>query len=264
MTPYISEAQWATYEAQGYLRLGHVMDEGELESLQQRIDDIMLGTADADYERIMMQLDRDPAVGGDRPGPQSRGHKVATLCYRKIQGLEYDPLFLSFMQKPIFEEICAKVYGEDTPIACFRAMFMNKPAREGTPLVWHQDRWTDLSIDPLVTIWTALDPATPANGCVKIIPGSHKRLINPSHGSGFLTEEQAEQVASENEAIDLEVALGETVLLHNWLLHSSGTNSTDIARRAFSACYMNAATQSRSGNTFPILFGEGALEPELA
>ena len=140
---------------------------------------------------------------------------------------------------------------------------MNKPARAGTPLIWHQDRWTALDIDPLITIWTALDPATPANGCVKIMPGSHDRLINPGHGSGFLTQEQAETVVAENEIMDLEVALGECVLLHNHMLHSSGTNNTDIARRAFSACYMNAATRSRNGDAFPILFGEGALQPEL-
>jgi len=263
MTPYISDGQWTEYETQGYLRLGQVMDENELAGLQQRIDEIMMGTASTDYDRITMQLDRDPAVGGDKPGPQSRGHKIATLCYRKIQGLEFDPLFLSFMQKPVFEEISERVYGAGTSVACFRAMFMNKPAREGTPLVWHQDRWTDLDLDPQITIWTALDPATPANGCVKIMPGSHDRLINPTSGSGFWTEEQTETVVAENEIIDLEVALGESVLLHNWMLHSSGTNNTDIARRAFSACYINAATQSRSGHTFSLLFGEGALQSEL-
>ena len=64
----------------------------EVGALQQRIDDIMMGTADIDYERIMMQLDR--ADGPDsKPGPQSRGHKEATPAYRKIQNLEMDRLF---------------------------------------------------------------------------------------------------------------------------------------------------------------------------
>ena len=138
---------------------------------------------------------------------------------------------------------------------------MNKPSGEGTPLVWHQDRWTDLDRDPLVTVWTALDSAVEANGCVKIIPGSHRRLINPSHGSGFLTDEQAEAAVTEHEPINMEVACGETVLMHNWMLHSSGTNSTDTPRRAFSMCYMDAKTRSRAGHTFPVIFGEGALSP---
>ena len=263
MNTRITEDQWAVFERQGYLRLGSVMEPGELERLQARIDDIMLGRADIDYGRVMMQLDRDPERGGGRPGPQSRGHKGATLSYRKIQDLELDPAYLSFMQKPIFEEICERIYGPDTPVACFRAMFMNKPSGEGTPLVWHQDRWTDLDRDPLVTLWTALDPAVEANGCVKIIPGSHRRLINPSHGSGFLTEEQAEAAVAENEPVNMEVACGETVLMHNWMLHSSGTNSTDTARRAFSICFMDAATRSRAGHNFPVIFGEGALSPAL-
>jgi hypothetical protein len=91
-------------------------------------------------------------------------------------------------------------------------MFMNKPAKKGTFLPWcvsdeifffylslfsffflsltcrHQDRWTYLSIDPLVTIWAALDPSTVANGCVQVIPKSHHYLINKEHTSGFLTD----------------------------------------------------------------------------
>lgn len=262
MGQYISDAQWTQFERDGYLHLGNVMADGELEALCRRIDEVMMGTAAIDYSRVMMQLDRDPAHNG-KPGPQNKGHKGATLSYRKIQDLELDPLFLSYLQKPMFREICAQVYGADTPVACFRAMFMNKPAREGTPLVWHQDRWTDLDRDPQITIWTALDPATVANGCVQIIPGSHGKLVNPEHGSGFLSEEHIEQIVSKYEPVDLILEAGESVLLHNWMLHSSGVNATDIARRAFSVCYMDAGTRSARGHVFPIVFGEGALRPEV-
>src|SRR6476661_7180908 len=78
---------------------------------------------------------------------------------------------LRALQQRIFREICARVYGPETRISCFRAMFMNKPAHKGTFLPWHQDRWSDLDRDPLVTVYTALDPATIANGCVQVIPG---------------------------------------------------------------------------------------------
>lgn len=61
-------------------------------------------------------------------------------------------------------------------------MFMNKPAGKGTALPWHQDRWQHLDIDPLLTVYTALDPATAANGCVKVVPKSHKLgILNPDH-----------------------------------------------------------------------------------
>ena len=83
---------------------------GTFSASRARIDDVMLGNAALDYDRMLMQLDREP--GADGPGPQTNGHKGATLSYRKIQSLEFDPLFLSYMQKPVFREACAKVYGE--------------------------------------------------------------------------------------------------------------------------------------------------------
>ncbi len=257
MGQQITTEQWEHFWENGYVRIGQVASDVEFAQLQQRMDDIMLGKAPLDYEKIMMQLDREP--GKHSPGPQSKGHKGATLLYRKIQNLELDPYFLRYLQKPIFREVCAKIYGENAPIACFRAMFMNKPAGEGTYLVWHQDRWTDLERDPQITIYTALDTATVENGCVHIIPKSHHALINPSHGSGFLSQEQIDDIVAKSTPVPLQLKAGEVVLLHNWLLHSSGTNQTRIPRRAFSVCYMHGETQSRHGTTFTRVFGAGAL-----
>ena len=50
---------------------------------------------------------------------------------------------------------------------------------------------------------------------------------------------------------------GEVVLLHNWTLHRSETNSTNRPRRAFSVCYIDAATRQRdNGRAFPQIFPE--------
>ncbi|NUN93049.1 MAG: phytanoyl-CoA dioxygenase family protein [Verrucomicrobiae bacterium] len=149
MTPIndrITDAQWRQYEEEGWLNLGPLLDPKSLSALQQRIDDIMLGTAPANYDGMLMQLDSESGKYEDA-GEQTRGHKGATRNYRKIQDLEHDPLFLEYMQRPIFRDVCERAYGKGAPIACFRAMFMNKPARKGTWLPWHQDRWKDLDRD---------------------------------------------------------------------------------------------------------------------
>jgi hypothetical protein len=248
MKQTITNEQWNEFGELGYVNLGKLLSEAELDELRRRVDDIMLGTATGvDYDRMIMQLDTDTGAYADMR-PQTRGHKGAILNYRKIQDLEFDPLFLAYMQRPIFREICRRVYG-DMPIACFRAMFMNKPARRGTCLPWHQDRWVMLDRDPVITLWTALDPATVANGCVQVIPRSHKKgLINPDHDSGFLTRAQMAEHAPDEKRFYLELKPGECALLHNWLLHASDVNRTDIPRRAFSVCYMPASTRSRTGN----------------
>ena len=260
----ISDDEWSDYERDGYVRLGRVLSDADLATLQERINDIMLGAATMDYDRLLMQLD-SPDGKYENAGAQSRGHKGATLSYRKIQELEHDPLFRKYMEAPLFQHLCERVYDAETPMAAFRAMFMNKPAYQGTLLPWHQDRWNYLDRDPLITVWTALDPATIANGCVQVIPGSHKRgLINPSHTSGFLNDEQVTQHTASEKIAYLELAAGEAVLLHNYLLHRSDTNATPVSRRAFSVCYMDARTVASNGEVYTPLFSSPLSENAIS
>jgi len=242
--------QWDEFDAEGFLWLGKTASNIELAALRGRIDAIMLGTAPVDIDRFYMQLDSSTGTYESLDGG-GMGSSGATLNYRKIQNLEFDPIFREYMEKPIFYEICKRCYGEDIPIACFRAMFMNKPARQGTLLPWHQDAWTNLDRQPLVTVWTALDRATIDNGCVEVIPGSHKLgLVNPTHGSGFLSEEHVEKYCVGAKTAFIELEPGESVLLHNWLIHRSDVNRTQIPRRAFSVCYLDARTETKDGARF--------------
>ena len=271
MQTTITPEQWSAFEQNGYVKLGNVAGDEMIRNLQQRIDDIMLGRANVNYEKMSMQLDtpnddyeKDENVRLSSVTLSGPGHKGATLNYRKIQDLEFDPFFLRFIQLPIFAEACQHLYGEDTPIAVMRAMFMNKPAGRGMSLRWHQDAWNFLDQTPILTTWTALDPATRANGCVKIVPGSHRARINPSSANGFLTPEQTKKHCQDKHVVYMELEAGETVLLHNWLLHSSERNNTNTSRRAFSNTYMNADTQrtdAKPYNYTPI-FGPGALQVE--
>ena len=117
-----------------------------------------------------------------------------------------------------------------------------------------------IDTNPIVTVWTALDDATTATGCMQIVPGSNKHgIINERH---FLPAEQEPQYTPPEAVIDLEAEAGEAILLHNFLLHRSGPNSTASARRAFSVTYMDSKTRSReTGQTFPMVFGTQALDP---
>lgn len=262
MLQSLTETQWRNYEEQGWLKLGRV-DADVLRDMQTEIDEIMLGRAQVDYDRMLMQLDSTTGEYADA-GAQTKGFKGATLDYRKIQDLEYSPAFLRYLQAPLFADICRRSYGPEARVSVFRAMFMNKPANKGTFLPWHQDRWTVFDRDPKVTIWTALDPATKENGCVQIIPGSHRHgLINPTHDSGFLSKAQSAAICTPDRIVYVELEPGEIVLLHNYLLHASDKNHSSQSRRAFSVCYMEAETlENGSPSNYPVVFGEGALTVE--
>ena len=243
------------FMAQGYLRLGHLLSPGKLAALQQRIDDIML--ARVRYDNMRFQL--NPKTP-DAPLSRTLGNQEPTLNYRRIDDLEQDPLFLAYMQHPLIRQITRRYIGEN--VSVFRAMFMNKPAESGTILPWHQDIGAGWRIDtnPIITVWTGLDSATVASGCMQIVPGSNNLgILNERH---YTSEEDRAKYIRPEDVIDLETEAGEAVLLHNFQLHRSGINTTSAPRRAFSTTYMNAKTRSlRTGQTFPILFGEGALNP---
>ena len=138
----LDNQQWAQFDQDGYLRLGKVASDAEMEALGTRMDEIMLGRVR--YEGMYFQLDSETGAYGDVPsGGQWAG---STLNYRKIEVLEQDPLFLGYMQHPVFREITRRVYGEKWRI--YRAMFMNKPAHRGTMLPYHQDGGTQWALDP--------------------------------------------------------------------------------------------------------------------
>jgi hypothetical protein len=223
------------------VRLGRVLGELELAALQQRIDAIMLG-------EVRLPSLPDPVAGLVKP----------SLAYRKVQGLEGDPLFLSLLRSDVFREICRRHYGPHASASLFRAMVMNKPAGQGTHLPWHQDGgdvWK-LDRDPLVTIWVALDRATREKGCLQVIPGTHRLGLLSRDGS-TLSAENARRHCPEETIVHLEIEAGEALLLHNWVVHRSGVNETGSPRRAFTACYMDGRTLSTlTGDRFPIVFGE--------
>ncbi len=54
MDQYITEAQWQHFENEGYVGIGQVTNDQMLATIQQRMDDIMLGKAPLEYNKIMM------------------------------------------------------------------------------------------------------------------------------------------------------------------------------------------------------------------
>ena len=245
----------ARFAEDGYLRLGQVASSGQLQAMRDRIDEIMLGNVR--YEGMPMQRDTTTGEYGALP-TRTFEDSERTLAYRRIDDLQLDPVFLGYMQHPVFREITEALIGPNVSI--FRAMFMNKPAEHGTHLPWHQDVGIGWGLDsnPEVTVWTALDAATIENGCMQVVPGSHKHgVINEMH---FPSEADQARYAREEDCIHMEAEAGEAILLNNLLLHRSARNPTGKPRRAISIAYMDAATRAvKTGETFPVIFGEDAL-----
>ncbi len=255
-----AEKHHKQFDEFGYLRLGKLLSIDELRDLCDRVDALMVG--ELKYDDMQFQLDGD-APGYDKLESRTSAPTELSLNYRRIDGLHNDPFFLTYMQHPVFRQITRRYVSED--VSVFRSMIMNKPAGLGTELPWHQDIGEGWGLDrnPTVTVWTALDAATVDNGAMQIVPGSHKLgILNKGH---YASDEDIEAHVESNDVVDLTAETGEAILIHNWLLHRSGINNTTRPRRAFSSAYMDADTVSaKTGESYPVIFGNHALKVELA
>lgn len=239
----------ARYAAVGCARLGPVLDEAGIEALRARADDIMLGRVT--YPGLFFQ--RDAASGRYEDLAFGQGYEGPTTSYRKMEKLEKDPLFLAWIQNPLFERVArALIEGE---ISIYRAALFNKPASGGTPLPWHQDggSFWGLDRDPSLQIWTALDDAPLEGGCVEVLEGSHLGGLATPLG-GLIPAERVRAADTEARRVPLPARAGEAILLHNHLWHRSGVSRSGHPRRALTICYMSRATRCLRKKRAPRVF----------
>jgi phytanoyl-CoA hydroxylase len=244
----------------GWARLGKLLDDAAAEALRSRADDLMLGRVV--YDGLFFQ--RDSLTGRYDDLEFNKGWQGPSLDYRKVEKLERDPLFLSWIENAVFGRIAQALVGPE--VSLYRAVLMTKAATGGTALAWHQDggRFWGLDREPTLQIWTALDDAPVEAGCVEVVPGTHRAgLVTPFGGN--VPEAAREAQGAEANALALPARAGEVILLHNHVWHRSGRNTTGRTRRALSVCYMSAETRctrkKRAPRQFVRLFAPPGQKP---
>ena len=124
-------------------------------------------------------------------------------------------------------------------VAFFQSRLRVKLRERADPVPWHQDVGennggfrADGSPVPSVTVWLSVDGAEAASGCLRVIPGSHQRLLGNWH-AGFhsgLEEGGALAGIDTSRSIPIEAAPGEFYLFHSWTLHLSTANTSSSPR----------------------------------
>ena len=163
--------------------------------------------------------------------------------------LAYDPWFLTVARRSEILDMVEQVIGSN--FALWNSSFFAKPAKVGSRTPWHQDGeyWP---IEPLATctVWIAIDSSTAENGCLRVIPGSHrtKQLAkhNQSAASNIALDlELDSQAFDEAEAVDIVLEPGEISLHDVYLFHGSEPNHSDFSRRGMTLRYMPTSSVYR-------------------
>jgi ectoine hydroxylase-related dioxygenase (phytanoyl-CoA dioxygenase family) len=145
---------------------------------------------------------------------------------------------------PRIVEVLTRAIGPNVK-AMQSMLFMKSEGKPGQP--WHQDEYFIPTRDrSLTAVWIALDDATVENGCLWVLPGSHKRgVIYPDRDQDdprFDCSIEAYGFPyTDEDAIPVEVAAGTAVIFNGYLLHRSLQNSGKRGfRRALVNHYMSA------------------------
>ena len=133
--------------------------------------------------------------------------------------------------------------------------FFAKDAADPSFVSWHQDS-TYWGLEPyeILTAWVAFTPSRPENGCMRVVPGSHRdgQLV---HRDTFATEnllsrgQEVEVEVDEADALDISLAPGEMSLHHVALVHGSGANDSDIPRVGFAIRYIPTHVRQHGART---------------
>lgn len=166
---------------------------------------------------------------------------------------------------PLIDEITCRtdildrveeILGRD--IIVFGASLFTKEPRSKYYISWHQDLtyWGMGGTDE-VTAWVALSPATVASGCMRMVPGSHRRELvshrDTFHEDNLLTRGQEIAVpVDERDAMDIVLRPGQFSLHHGHTYHASHANRSDDRRIGISINYISP-TMSVRGGTKPMV-----------
>ncbi|MCY3703203.1 MAG: phytanoyl-CoA dioxygenase family protein [Rhodospirillales bacterium] len=158
------------------------------------------------------------------------------------QGLEGDDAWLEFARIPEVLDMVEQLIGPD--FLLWGSTVFGKPANVGKETPWHQDGeyWP---ICPLASCsaWIAIDDASSENGCLRVLPGTHRnRHILQHHrreGEDItLNEELCDPSVDYTTARDIVLEAGQISFHDVFLAHGSAPNRSGRRRAGYVCRYM--------------------------
>jgi len=220
----LTKAEIGRYRELGYVVPGYRLPADQVEELQSALEELI-------------ETNR---------GVRQESLRCAHLVENNPDGVRGHPAFLELALDHQILDIVEQVIGPD--IVFWGCQVFCKPGRTGLAVPWHQDGqyWP---IRPLATctVWIALDHVASDNGCMRVIPGSHRaRKIfrhheNRSENLALIQELDADQL-DQDDAVDIALEPGQMSLHDIYMVHGSAPNSSGRRRAGVALRYMPSSS----------------------
>ena len=134
-------------------------------------------------------------------------------------------------------DVAEQLMGEDILLLSTHFFCKYPDPKAEAFVAWHQDI-TYWGLEPPVayTAWVAVDDSDAENGCMQVIPGSHRKGIVRHGKSGkegnllSINQEIPDEAVNESKAVNLELKAGQVSFHHGHLFHSSRQNRSTRRR----------------------------------
>ncbi len=147
----------------------------------------------------------------------------------------HHPYFRDFGCQLAIYKVVSSLFG--TGVRMFSDTVFVKPAHHGIQAALHQDTafWPELEPNAM-NFWVAIDSATVGNGCLHVVPGTHRANLPHQDDSiqGHILQDHQIDISKQ---IPVELDPGDGIFFDSGLAHRSYPNHSDLFRRAYAAVY---------------------------
>ena len=220
----VTQEQIDFFRREGYLAIERITTDEEIARMRVAYDDIFARRAGRDEG---MEFD---LAGTDEEGQEATLPQI--LDTRRYSAALQDTLYEANARA-----ITRQLLGVEGDIRCSHAIL--KPAQIGSETPWHQDEayWNPGENYLSLSVWMPLQEATPENGCMCFIPGSHEWEVKPHHHIGNNPKihglEVDEGHVDPAQAVVCPLPAGGATFHYSRTFHYTGPNKSDTPRRAF-------------------------------
>ena len=213
-----------------------------------------------------MEMHRDGPIPGffePKTAAEANGDPLA-MYPRIMHPHRFNDVPRRYLLDARLEPILTDLFGEE-PLAA-QSMLYFKPAG-GRGQALHQDNFF-LNVDPgtCIAAWCPLDAVDQENGCLEVVPGTHRMDLFCPEESDATQSFTREYVPPPPglEQVPVEMAAGDMLFFNGTLVHGSGPNhSAERFRRSFICHYVPRSTERMSSWYRPVLTFSGE-EVEIA
>jgi phytanoyl-CoA hydroxylase len=252
----LSAEQVQQYQTDGYVAVAGVLPAEEIEELRRVTEEFVDKSRHATDHTDEFDLE---------PGHTAEVPRLRRLKYPEKLHPAYDRV----MRNETIIDMVAQLVGPD--VRHFGGKLNMKAAGFGSPVEWHQDyAFAARTNDDMLAVGVPLDDMTSENGCLLVVPGSHKGPIYDHFQGNVFVGGITDPDFDPGNVVPLELAAGDISIHHGRSLHASATNTSPDKPRRLYLLQMCAADAwvIEPGEDNPeadleenILRGEGPAEP---